>query len=501
MFTSALVEGLDTGDADRDQDGYVGLDELYDYVFERVRQSTPHQTPGKWTFDLQGDLHIARRGLPVTVPAPLPQELQEAIEHPLSGMRAGAVGELARLLSSRHGGLALAARLCLQRLADDDSRTVAAAAVAVLSTAGLSAITGTQRHTTDVEERQDAAPTPKPSEAATSVPEQQDRSSELRETSAGRRTISPPMTTSPRQRGSQAGSLPADPAASSKKGLRHRLGGLSTVVSALPEIVVRSIAAMSAALLAVGFASAPTQRVQERMLLGQADVATIWLWSLVVGAVVLAGAARTSRARHVAQGVTFGLTGGLLGQLVFTIYIDNEIAVWLAAVGALLALLTVALGVLPGLTRRQIIVTTVCAFTGVAVVAVTVLAPQKGIADDRSTLLWSAVSVLSALAVFNTVQQWRGRRLQLAIALGTAATALLVTDALWWVATAEDLLTSSVHVTMLLVTLVMAGLVRENGSITVLTARLSLVLAALLHMRFLALQGGSILSTEVTKAP
>src|SRR5262249_38255035 len=47
VFTSALVEGLETGEADRDQDGHVGLDELYDYVYDRVRESTPNQTPGK----------------------------------------------------------------------------------------------------------------------------------------------------------------------------------------------------------------------------------------------------------------------------------------------------------------------------------------------------------------------------------------------------------------------------------------------------------------------
>jgi len=50
VFTSALVEGLETGEADRDQDGLVALDELYDYVYDRVRAVTPNQTPGKWTF-------------------------------------------------------------------------------------------------------------------------------------------------------------------------------------------------------------------------------------------------------------------------------------------------------------------------------------------------------------------------------------------------------------------------------------------------------------------
>jgi hypothetical protein len=134
VFTSALVEGLETGEADRDQDGMVALDELYDYIHDKVQAATPNQTPGKWTFGVQGDLYIARRARPVTTPAPLPPELQQAMDHPLAAVRAGAVQELARLLGSRHAGLALAGRLALERLAEDDSRTVSAAATAALGT-------------------------------------------------------------------------------------------------------------------------------------------------------------------------------------------------------------------------------------------------------------------------------------------------------------------------------------------------------------------------------
>ncbi|MBT2233660.1 caspase family protein [Nonomuraea sp. NEAU-A123] len=133
VFTSALVEGLKTGDADRDQDGYVGIHELYDYVYDKVRTGTPKQTPGKWTFDVQGDLVIARRSRPVSRPAPLPPELQEAVDHPIADIRAGTIDALARLRGSRHAGLALAARLTLERLADDDSRMVSAAAAQALS--------------------------------------------------------------------------------------------------------------------------------------------------------------------------------------------------------------------------------------------------------------------------------------------------------------------------------------------------------------------------------
>jgi Caspase domain len=132
VFTRAVVEGLESGDADRDQDGFVGLDELYDYIFDRVHEVTPNQTPGKWTFGIQGELHIARRRGSATKPAALPEGLQQALDQPLGGIRLGAVHELERLLRARHQGLALAARQTLERLRDDDSRAVAAAAAAAL---------------------------------------------------------------------------------------------------------------------------------------------------------------------------------------------------------------------------------------------------------------------------------------------------------------------------------------------------------------------------------
>ena len=47
VFTSAVVHGLQTGEADRDEDGLVSLGELYDYVFDRVREQNPRQTPGR----------------------------------------------------------------------------------------------------------------------------------------------------------------------------------------------------------------------------------------------------------------------------------------------------------------------------------------------------------------------------------------------------------------------------------------------------------------------
>ena len=149
VFTSALVEGLETGDADRDQDGAVSLDELYDYIYDKVRATTPNQTPGKWAFGVQGELVIARRARPVRQPAPLPPELQEAIDSPLAAVRGAAVRELSRLLGGKHAGRALAARQALEELSDDDSRSVAAAAAEALSDVASGGGPGA-KHSTDM---------------------------------------------------------------------------------------------------------------------------------------------------------------------------------------------------------------------------------------------------------------------------------------------------------------------------------------------------------------
>ena len=63
VFTTAVVEGLQTGEADRDGDGRVSVDELYDFVFDRVREATPNQRPGIFA-DVQGALYIAHNPNP-----------------------------------------------------------------------------------------------------------------------------------------------------------------------------------------------------------------------------------------------------------------------------------------------------------------------------------------------------------------------------------------------------------------------------------------------------
>lgn len=60
VFTYALVRGLQTGEADENQDGLVTIDELYHYVYEGVIRATPKQTPLSFADKQQGHMVIAR---------------------------------------------------------------------------------------------------------------------------------------------------------------------------------------------------------------------------------------------------------------------------------------------------------------------------------------------------------------------------------------------------------------------------------------------------------
>jgi Caspase domain/WD domain, G-beta repeat len=133
VFTSALVSGLETGAADRDGDGRVSVDELYDYVYEEVRKATPSQNPSM-SVNVQGVLYLARnpRG-PGSGLTALPSELRRAVESEFAWQREGAVAGLVSMLDHESTALAQAARVALERLREDDSRRVNEAASSALA--------------------------------------------------------------------------------------------------------------------------------------------------------------------------------------------------------------------------------------------------------------------------------------------------------------------------------------------------------------------------------
>ena len=136
VFTTALVEGLASGEADRDEDGWISLDELYDYLFDKVREQNPHQTPSR-QFELEGELYLARSRRQRIRSAPIPADLQSALADPNMYTRLGAVGELRTRLASDDLPAAAGACEALAELARTDVRYVAEAAAAALSEAAV----------------------------------------------------------------------------------------------------------------------------------------------------------------------------------------------------------------------------------------------------------------------------------------------------------------------------------------------------------------------------
>ena len=134
VFTSALVQGLATGDADQDEDGWISLDELYDYIFDKVREQNPHQTPSR-QFELEGELYLARSRRQRIRPAPIPADLQAALADPNMYTRLGAVTELRARLASNNLPAAAAAYEALDELARTATRYLADPAAEALSQA------------------------------------------------------------------------------------------------------------------------------------------------------------------------------------------------------------------------------------------------------------------------------------------------------------------------------------------------------------------------------
>jgi len=131
VFTGAVVEALRTGEADRDQDSHISVQELYDYVCDTVRNVTPGQRPNLLSH-LEGELYVARSRW--VAPAELPEDLLRTLESPYAAVREGAVAALAQLLADRR--LANHARARLEEVAaNDDSRRVSTAAAAALAPA------------------------------------------------------------------------------------------------------------------------------------------------------------------------------------------------------------------------------------------------------------------------------------------------------------------------------------------------------------------------------
>jgi hypothetical protein len=136
LFSSHIIHGLRTGEADGDGDGNVSSKDLYEYVLARMHGETPHQRPKRWEFGLQGDLVIAanplarRRKLAQEVIDLLPKDVIELIGNPAVRARCLAAQDLRRLAvdSPLPPQAAWAIHQALEHLQEDDNREVSEAA-------------------------------------------------------------------------------------------------------------------------------------------------------------------------------------------------------------------------------------------------------------------------------------------------------------------------------------------------------------------------------------
>lgn len=135
LFTHFLIKGL-KGEADSDGNGFITVDELFDYAFDHVRLATPKQTPSKFASKQQGEI-ILRQNIHMKdiKPIPLPTPLIESLENPYSDIRMAAVQQLVKIADGTNLGMARTAMEKLEYIAGhDDSRTVSQAAIKALET-------------------------------------------------------------------------------------------------------------------------------------------------------------------------------------------------------------------------------------------------------------------------------------------------------------------------------------------------------------------------------
>jgi sugar lactone lactonase YvrE len=123
VFTDAIVRGLRTGAADLNSDGYVDAGELYQYVYDEVKRSTPEQTPTR-NDQVVGDLHIAYSSRGLRLDPALPEGIRQGLRSSMPWMRRAAFEQLTALAEAAED---LALRT-LQHLAQHSDNELADAA-------------------------------------------------------------------------------------------------------------------------------------------------------------------------------------------------------------------------------------------------------------------------------------------------------------------------------------------------------------------------------------
>ena len=99
VFTRAVIRGLETGEADLNQDGDIDSSELYEYVYSQVKSITPSQTPTR-SDQLVGSMLIASNPLVMQLDPAIPIEIRQNLRSKTPGFRKTAVDALMDLAAS-----------------------------------------------------------------------------------------------------------------------------------------------------------------------------------------------------------------------------------------------------------------------------------------------------------------------------------------------------------------------------------------------------------------
>ncbi|MBN3932633.1 caspase family protein [Streptomyces verrucosisporus] len=132
VFTTGLVDGLRTGAADADGDGYISVEDAFDHASAYVVERGAKQTPQRWVFGGEGRIWLARAAVRAAAGDDLPEALRMALDNPLPAVRVAGVMALGEWLSEGGEARFRLARRYLERIAATDDPAVARAARALL---------------------------------------------------------------------------------------------------------------------------------------------------------------------------------------------------------------------------------------------------------------------------------------------------------------------------------------------------------------------------------
>jgi signal transduction histidine kinase len=135
VFTTGMVQGLRTGEADTDRDGYISVEDAHDYAYDYVRAQGVAQTPQRWSYEAEGKIWLARSPAgAIVTPVPLPEAVRFGLDSPHPEIRLGAVKILDEWLGSDVPAQRLAAREELRKIAETEVPRIAAVARELLTT-------------------------------------------------------------------------------------------------------------------------------------------------------------------------------------------------------------------------------------------------------------------------------------------------------------------------------------------------------------------------------